>query len=787
MRTLDRKLMVDLWQLRGQAIAISLVMACGIATFVMSVSTLRSLEATCERYYRDYRFADVFVHLKRAPERLRQRLAEIPGVVSVRTRIVESVLLDIPGLVEPATARLVSLPDDSEGGLNLLHLRVGRLPDPLRRGEIVVSENFALAHNLSPGDLVAAILNGKREQLRVVGVGLSPEFIYAVPSGQLLPDDRRFGVFWMAYRQVATAFDMDGAFNDAAMTLASNASLEDVIFRVDKLLDDHGGLGAYGRDDQESHRRVADELLELRSMALVAPLIFLLVAAFLFHVVLSRMIHGQRDEIATLRAFGYKASEIGWHYLKFISMLVLPGILLGTVVGARLAQNLAALYGQFFRFPVLEFSLTWDAVAFAATMAVGAGVLGALGAVVRAMRLAPADAMRPEAPETFRVTWTDRMGIWNGLSPVGLMVVRRLRRNVRATGLSILGIALGGGILVLGTFVEDTVDYVLDVQFAKTQRQDVMLTFADPHSAHSFHEVENLPGIRQAEPFRAVPVRLKKGWRSHRGSILGLAERPQLFRVLDEWERPVDIGSEGLTISRKMAELLDARLGDELLIDVLEADRVQRRAVVSAIFPDYMAPTAYMRRATLNRLMREGECLSGAFVTVDKLLLDRFYQAVKHTPGIAGVSNKQAAIDSFRETFAKNLLRMRTINVVFASIIAFGVIYNCARITLAERSRELATMRVLGFSRWETSSVLLGELFCITLAAIPLGLLIGYGLSYVTTLALDTETHRFPLVVYPATFAYSAMVVLIAATLSAAIVRRMIDHVDLIAVLKSKE
>lgn len=787
MQALNRKLLVDLRRLRGQAVAISLVLACGISTFVMSVVTLRSLEATQDKYYRDYRFANVFVHLKRAPQGLGQRLAEIPGVASVRTRIVESVLLDIPGMIEPATAQLLSLPDDSSSDLNLLHLRRGRLPDPSRSGEIVISENFALAHDLSPGERVAAILNGKREQLKIVGIGLSPEFIYAVPPGQLLPDDRRFGVFWMAYRQVAVAFDMDGAFNDASMLLASDASVEDVIFRVDGLLGKYGGRGAYAREDQESHRRVADELLQMRSMALVSPLIFLSVAAFLFHVVLTRMIHGQRDEIATLRAFGYRSSEIGRHYLKFVAVLVLPGIVLGTAVGVWFARHLSVTYGRFFRFPLLEFRLTWDAVGIAAAMAMIAGVLGALSAVSRAMSLAPAEAMRPETPEPFRDTWTDRIGLWNRLSPVGLMVVRRLRRNARASALSTLGIALGGGVLVLGAFVEDTVEYVLDVQFSQTQRQDITLSFTDPLSAHSFHDIESLPGVREVEPFRAVPVRLSKGSRSHRGSLLGLAERPRLFRILDEAERPVEIGGEGLTISRKMAEILDAKTGDEIVIDVLEADRVQRRAVVASIFPSYMEPAAYMRRTTLHRLMREGECLSGAFVTVDERSSDRFHRFVKRTPKITGVSDKHAAIESFRETFAANLLRMRAINIVFASIIAFGVIYNCARITLSERSRELATMRVLGFSRWEASAVLLGELFCITSAAIPLGLIIGYGLSYVTSLALDTETHRFPLVIRPATFAYSASIVLIAATLSAVIVRRMIDRVDLIAVLKSKE
>jgi putative ABC transport system permease protein len=268
---------------------------------------------------------------------------------------------------------------------------------------------------------------------------------------------------------------------------------------------------------------------------------------------------------------------------------------------------------------------------------------------------------------------------------------------------------------------------------------------------------------------------------------MGLDEQPRLYRVLDRREREVTIAREGLSISQKLAELLGASVGDEIVVEFQEGRRSRHRVPIRKVFTDYTEPGAYIHREALHRLLQEGECLSGAFVSVDPLHLDDLLRSLKTISTVTGVTMKEAAMKSFEETIAENLRPMRVINAVFASIIAFGVIFNCALIALAERSRDLATLRVMGFTRREVYMVLLGELAVITLTAIPVGLPIGYGFSYLATLALDTETHRFPLVVEQATFAYASFVILSAAFISASVVRRMIDRLDLIAVLKVKE
>jgi putative ABC transport system permease protein len=788
MTALDRKLFRDLWQIRGQSLAIGLVIACGVATFVMSLSTLASLHRTREAYYDRYRFAQVFAHLKRAPNSLAGRIAEIPGVARVQTRIVEHVTLDVPGLAEPAVGRLISIPDRAAPGLNERYLRGGRYVEPGRDGEVLVSEGFAQAHGLKPGYSVRAILNGRRQRLRIVGVALSPEFVYLIREGDILPDDRRYGVLWVGETELAAAFDMDGAFNDVCMTLEPGASEPEVIRRLDRLLERYGGLGAYGRADQPSHRFISNELKELRGMALVVPTVFLAVASFLLHVVVARLVGTQREQIAALRAFGYTRAEVGWHYLKLVLLIVAFGVALGTVVGARLGRSVTELYTRFFRFPLFEFRLDGGVVAFAALLSGVAAAGGTLASVVRASRQPPAEAMRPEPPARYRPTVIERLGMQGLFTPPVRMILRHLERQPVWTLLTVLGLALAVAVLVLGNFMVDALDYAMESQFAVAQRQDMTLAFLEPTGVRALSDVAHLPGVRRCEPYRSLAVRLRSGHRSRRLGLLALPPDGRLYRVVDISRREVPLPTGGGVLSGKLAEVLAVRAGDLVTVEVLEGRHPVRAVPVTGLVADFAGVAAYMDIRAANRLMGEGDTISGAFLAVDPGRMDELYAELKNSPRVAGVTIKGATLASFRRTIAENLLRMRLFNILFAGVIAAGVVYNAARVALSERSRELATLRVIGFTRAEISIILLGELAILTLAAIPVGLPLGYGLAaLVIGLAYDTELFRIPLVIGRSTYGYAATVTAAAALASGLIVRRLLDRLDLVAVLKSKE
>lgn len=787
MTALNRKLVRDLGQMKSQALAIALVMACGVAAFVTASSTSDSLSGAVDAYYDAYRFADVFARVKRAPNAAAARLADIPGVGHVQTRVVIDVTLDVPGVTEPATGRLVSIPDTPGPGLNRVYLRSGRHPEPGRRGEVLVHEAFALAHGLKPGSGVAAVINGRWQRLTVVGVGLSPEYVYAIRPGEVFPDDRRFGVFWMPYSELAPAYDLDGAFNDLAATLTPGANEAEVIRLIDRVTEAYGGAGAHGRGDQISHKFVDGQVKQLRGMALIPPAIFLSVAAFLLNMVMSRLVGLQREQVAVLKAFGYAGRAIGWHYLKFVLVLAAVGAVLGVAFGAHLGRVRTDLTARFFRLPDCAYRLEPRVIVGSVLLTTAAAVLGTLSAVRRAVTLPAAEAMRPEPPAEYRRTLAERLGLAAVLPSAGRMILRRLGRQPVRAALTVFGIALACAILVLGSFVLDTLGYITDFQFFRVQRYDVSLAFVEPGSPKAVLAAARLPGVRHAEPFRAAPVRVGFGPRHRRVGVTGVVPDPHLFRPLDAHGRPVPIPAEGLVVSAKLAKVLGAAPGDVLTVEVLEGRRPVAAVPLVGTVEDFSGLAAYMDIRAVRRLLGEGDTATGVFLAVDPARGDELYQQVKKTPKVGAVTIKAAALRGFEQTMAENLLKMRAINLLFATVIAFGVVYNTGRIALAERARELATLRVMGFTRAEVSVLLLGELAVLTALALPVGMALGYGMAAAGVAALETENQRVPLYIEPHTYAFAAAVVMAAAAVTGLIVRRRVDHLDLVEVLKSRE
>jgi putative ABC transport system permease protein len=785
---LNRKLVRDLWAIKGQALAIALVVGAGISIFVSMLSTFDALDLTLRTYYDRYRFGDVFAPLKRAPLSVAAAIADIPGVSEVDTRVVVDVTLDVPGLVEPATGRLISVPAPERPALCDIFLREGRYIDAARPDEVLASEKFARRHGLKPGDSVTAIINGRRQTLRIVGLALSPEYIYPIRPGELMPDDKRFGVFWMERRALATAFNLDGAFNNVVLRLSRGASSAEVVARLDRILESgYGGVGAVPRALQQSHWYLANELAQLESFGAAIPVVFLGVAAFLLNVVLQRIVAVQRPQIAAIKALGYGNGAVAWHYVKWSLAIAFAGSAIGVGAGAWLGQAYTKLYTDFFDFPILLYVVEPRLLVEALAVGLGAAALGAIGAVRRAVALPPAEAMRPEAPARYRVSLAERLGLKRVLSQPGRIIFRTLERHPGRAALSVVGIGLGASLLILGTFGMGSIDVLMDTQFNVVQRFDVMVGLVEPSSSSALEDLRRLPGVIDAEPFRAVPVRLSRGGRSRITAIAGVPPEPRLNRVVDASMRVVALPPDGLVISEKLGRLLGVSPGDEVTVDILEGARVTRSIPVAGLVDEYMGLNVYMDLAALHREMREGDTISGAYLQVDGARTVELYQRLKMTPRVGSVLLKRAARESLEETMVSLMNQMLAIYVLFAAIIAFGVVYNNARISLSERSRELATLRVIGFSRGEVSYILLGELAVVTMAAIPVGLLIGYGMVASMQDAMDTELWRLPLVIRPATYAFSAATIVCATAVSALVVRRRLDRLDLVEVLKTRE
>jgi putative ABC transport system permease protein len=785
--SLNRKLLRDLWGMKGQAFAIAMVVAAGVSMYVMYQSLFASLSETQRSYYARQRFGHVFASLKRAPQRVAADIAAIPGVSAMETRVVSSVTLDLENLDEPAGAQLVSIHSDRRPRVNDLFLRRGRWIEANRPDEILASEGFVIANKLEPGDQVPAVINGRLRRLTIVGVALSPEYIYSIRPGELVPDDQRYGIFWMDEKALAAAFDMEGGFNDVTLALSPGASTEEVISQLDRILEPYGGRGAIPRALQLSNWTVENELSQLQSFGFLLPLIFLIIASFILNVALTRALALQRPQLASLKALGYGNVAIGWHYLKWGFVIGATGIAIGIVGGAVLGTMIIDLYNVYFRFPELRFIVPPRVVVGAAALTFIAAGAGAFGAVARAVRIPPAEAMRPEAPARYRRTVLETPLLSRYLGTAGRMVLRNIARHPFRAGASIFGISFAVAILMIGFVFTDATERLIQTQFWEAERQDVTVNFVEPRGSAARYALARLPGVIAVEPQRIVAVRVRAGYRERYLAISGVPPTPRLKRIVDRNGEPIRLPPGGVVLSQTLANALAISIGDVVTMEVLEGHRPIRRVEVTGLVDDLLGLSAYMDLEALHRLMQEGDVTTGALMLVDMAQEAKLATTLKEIPTVAGTGFKRSVLRRFREVLAANLGLSIFINLLFAGVIAFGVVYNAARISLSERSRELASLRVLGFTRAEISLILMGELALLTLVSLPVGGAFGYSLSAVIVGSIDSEVYRFPLYVSRQAVAWSFLGIIGAALVSGLIVRRKLDALDLVAVLKIRE
>ncbi|RXH15286.1 FtsX-like permease family protein [Bradyrhizobium guangzhouense] len=784
---LDRKLRRDISAMRGQVLTIALLVAAGVAVFVGSVSTYESLGRAVERFYATTRFPQVFVTLKRAPLSIVTQLNAIPGVASVEPRIVREVIVDWPAASQPVSARMVSLNHAGDENLARLSLRRGTAPDPGSSREAAINEAFAEANGVNPGDDIRVLLNGKVEAFHISGVALSPEYVYAVKPGLPIPDDRLYAILWVDRSAAEAGFDMKAAFNDAVISLAPGTDPKPVIDELDRLLEPYGSVGAVERRDQPSNRFLEDELNQQKVMSTTIPFIFFGVAAFLLNSALGRLVAAQREQIAALKALGFPTTALSLHYLKLILVIVLIGAVLGIAAGWGFGKAMIASYQGFFRLPQLPFELVPWAAAVGIAISVTAASLGVLTALRQVVRLAPAVAMRPAAPLDFRRSWIEALLPRNAARSRRMMILRNTAGRPLRSLLTVAGVALAVPMMVLGIFWRDAIGEMIDLQFNLVERGNATVTFPHPMDRAIIRDLAREPGVLAAEGQRIVPVRLRAGQRSYLTSVIGLSVGDQLRRPHDAMLRPIAAAPDAITLTRRLAERLDVQAGGIISVEAMEGRRRKRDLPVSAIVDESIGMATYMEIETLNRFTDEGAVVSAASLYVEPTAMLALGRKFKNLPTIESVTMKAYTLTSFMDKIAGLVFVTAGILAAFATIITVGVVYNSARIGLQERAWELASLRVLGFTRGEVAGILFGE-FAVE---ITLGIVIGLPLSRIVIDLIarlhSNESFQIPAVVAPQTYVIAAGVVLLAAAASAYIVKGRVDRLDLVAALKTRE
>lgn len=764
-----------------------MLIASGVAVFIMSISNYFALLTAMEMHYREERFGDLFANLSRAPNFILKKLEEIDGIGLIEPRISKVVRVIRADSTLPISGRILSLPTSRQPHLNKIKIVEGRTPDPAHRDEVVINQAYAKARGIHPNDTIEVIMNSRLEKFKVVGMALSPEFVFATRAALPLPDDRNLVILWASEDAVASVYDMSGAFNDVVMTLAPQASKPQVMADIDRILEPYGSLRTYDRSDHPSHRFLQDELIEQETLSIFMPTIFFVIAAFILHVILSRLVDSQREQIASLKALGFKTLPITLHYLKFVTVIAILGSLIGIMLGYFLAFGIIESYRTFFRFPFLEPQLVPWAIflSFFSSIVVANGA--ATAAVYRVAKLKPAEALRGLVP--MKTLWIPHSHLitFSRLPVQATMLLRNLIGRPFRTVFTILGIALAAPLILFGLFWYDALSYMVDVSFNRIERGDVVLSFSEPVASRAIYEFRSIPGVIKAEPQRNIPIELRTGHRHYRSVLTGLEAHSELRIPRTPQLQPITIPSNGIMLSRSLADILGLSVGGSVNIQILDEKQISKDAIVTSLSDDLLGFSAMMEISEMNKLLQEGPVINGASLKIDTRMSDQLWPRLRDIPKIESSSIKALWIALFDQTIARLIFISAFILSSFGVLIAIGVVYNSARVSFHERAWELAGLRILGFRRTEVATLFLSELLILVLCAIPLGLIAGYKLIQFVLNIRARETFRIPVEIEPQTYAITTGIVLAAAALSAFFMRRRINTLDLVTALKSHE
>lgn len=789
---LYRKLIRDLLARKGALLALVLMVAIGVACYVGLAGVFRDLDSARSRYYNTNRLADFSVDVKRLPTTLLPQISQSQNIQRLEGRISFPARIDLPKVALPISGTAISLPLERQVIINDVLLCRGSWFRGGDDHEVILNDAFATANQLKPGDRIQVLLLDREYDLLIVGTAMSPEFVYLVPPGAgLAPDPARFGVLYLRKDFLQRACDLQGACNQL-VGLAHNNSKPELVRTLEILerqLEPYGVTNTTPVQEQTSVQFLADELMGLKSTAMVMPTIFLVVAALVLNILVGRMVSQQRSTIGTLRALGYSTRSIFTHYLGYGAIVGALGGTSGCLFGVWMQSFYVGVYRQFFDIPQINLHLYGDILWQGWLISVICSMLGTVKGIRYAVRLEPSEAMRPPAPEIGGKVLPERVTIfWNHLSFNWKMVFRAIFRNPFRSGVVILASVISTALIVSAFGMLDSLDYLMNYQFIRISHEDNTISLREPVDMGSISEARLLPGVKAVEPQLSVPCELRLGPLRRRVGVIGLPSNNRLFTPLDKLNQPVVIPQRGLVLSKKLAELLNARQGDVLQLRALIGTRKECWAPVMAVVDTYLGLSAYAHLEYLSHLIGETAVVNNLLtVNQPKQSDDRFLHEVHQRPAVIGVSRRARSMEALHESFGQTMGVFIGVLVLFAGLIAFGSVFNTALVSLSERQREVASLRVLGYLPGQISRIFSGESLLLNVVGIGLGLWAGHGMVELISQAYNTDVYRFPAIIHPLRYPLSVVLMLFFVGLAQWIIYRMIRRLDWLEQLKVKE
>ncbi|MCF6286472.1 MAG: FtsX-like permease family protein, partial [Candidatus Hydrogenedentes bacterium] len=753
-------------------------------------SAYLNLSLTRDTYYAQNRLADFEIMVERAPETAVFKLERLPGVRQVRKRIVEDVNVDIEGVNEPRVGRLISMPALRSPVINDIVILSGRYFEAGEQRVAVVSNQLAESNGLALGDRFQISVDSKKYSLRVVGLAASPEYVYMIRNVQaLIPSPERFGILWVPEEFAETALDMKSACNNIVGLVDNPEDLDKILDEADKVLDPYGIFAKTKREDQLSNRFISDEIKGLGVSAKIIPTLFLGIAALILLILLNRMVRTERTQIGLMKAFGYSNWAVGFHYIEYGLILCVIGCVGGFALGQWMAGGMMKLYVQFYQFPILESRIYLDVLARSMGITLVFATLGALSAAIQAARIQPAESMRAEAPSRVNRVWLEYIPVlWKRVSFTWKMILRNISRNRFRSAVNCFGVAISLSLLLMGFFMTDSIDFGMKFQFRDAQREDVKVSFQREQGRDVLYEASRFPHVRRAEGLLEYPFEIRSVWRKKDIVVIGIEKGSEMRKVMNFARETFSLGDGGLVLAESLAEELQVGPGDTVTLEPLMG-RIEGEfeVPVRAVAQQFLGTAAYMDHAALSRMLDESYVINSALLRLESGSRDAINKTLKEIGGIAAVTFNDDAYQSIQDTLGKSMVITNTVLLIFAGVIAFSIIYNITAVSLSERQRELASLRVLGLSTQEVGGIVYFENMLMGALGLLFGVPMGMGICALLVEAYSNDMFRLPFYIDRSTYVISILLTYSFVLLANLAVRRKIQNLDLVEVLKERE
>jgi putative ABC transport system permease protein len=777
----------DIKSNKGQYIAIIMVVVVGIAMYNAISMSFHNLNSATESYYEEYRLPHLFVRLNNAPESVVDIIGRSDGVSSAQGRLVLDVPMEIPGYEGRVQARIVSVPRSNKGALNKLHLEEGRYVSGDHRDGVLVEKLFMEFHRLDTGSSIYPIINGKRVELKVSGKAISPEYIYAVPSAQdMMPDNERFTILYLEHSFVQQLTGYDGMVNEVVLHLEDEGKVKEVKKELEDRLKHYGLISITERKDEVSYAMMDTELNALQSMGFAYPAVFLLIGSIVIYMLLIRLVDNQRRQIGVLMALGFTKGAILFHYIGYALLVGSVGSVLGSLAGVRLAGALTRYYLTFFNIPVLQVKTYADVVILGILMSVVFCGVAGYNAAKRVLRISPAEAMRPVAPIEGKKWWGERiLPFLAGLRISWRLTFRNMWRNKKRTVFTVASIAMTVGLMISIMTMLDSMEYLFDKAFGDALSYDYKVVFTGSVHRDVVKDLDEYKDVTYAEPMAEYPVRLVNGWRNENTMVTGLVQGSRVYKLFDIKGNRVEVPREGILLTEGLAESLGVKRGDTITVEALNKPGSERKIAVKGIVEQYMGGSAFMEVGALNEVLREGSTINAALVNL-RYNSEEFAGDIEGMPYVQSVKEPDDMVKQYNEYMGLIYAYIGVI-VALSCIMGFAIIYNTTTISIMERKRELASLRIMGFTNKQVAELIFNENTAVSAMGLIIGMPLGMYMAAQILKLMPEDMISLPLVIFPKTYVLAAATVAMFVILAQLANMRRISRMDLVEVMKSRE